>query len=249
MNLTGIPTKFTLLWAQNAGATYINLPIPTASQIGTNAGYASLNDGFVPLNATPVAAGGVPPRIQDMNGILNEVTGWQQWQQAGGPIQYDATFQAAVGGYPKWAVIQSAAFPGSVWMSTADANTQNPDVGTAGNPSGSHWVNYFAFQSPSSLTTNGWKKYPDPNSPTGYFIDQWGSISASASGAVSFNFPIAFPNVFLWATASYVFQGAGGAFLGQCNPGSATLSSIPVAAFTAAGAYAAVGVNLLIKGY
>ena len=30
---------------------------------------------------------------------------------------------------------------------------------------------------PSSLTANGYKKYPDPNSPTGFFIEQWGTTT------------------------------------------------------------------------
>jgi hypothetical protein len=49
---------------------------------------------------------------------------------------------------------------------------------------------------PSYLGTNGWKKYPDASSPTGYFIEQWGSgtSSATAGAAFSVTFPIAFPN-------------------------------------------------------
>ena len=57
---------------------------------------------------------------------------------------------------------------------------------------------YVALQFPSSLATNGWKKYPDPNSPSGYFIEQWGEYTNSSPvlNAVA-NFPIAFPNACL----------------------------------------------------
>ncbi len=50
---------------------------------------------------------------------------------------------------------------------------------------------------PSSLTGNGWKKYPDPNSPTGYFIEQWGSTAAGGTQQQAVTFPIAFPNAAL----------------------------------------------------
>jgi hypothetical protein len=46
----------------------------------------------------------------------------------------------------------------------------------------------------SSLGTNGYKKYPDPNSPTGYFIEQWGLATVAASGTTNITLPIAFPN-------------------------------------------------------
>lgn len=47
----------------------------------------------------------------------------------------------------------------------------------------------------SQLTTSGYKKIPDPNSPTGYYIEQWGTISSSNGTPVIF--PIAFPNACL----------------------------------------------------
>jgi hypothetical protein len=60
---------------------------------------------------------------------------------------------------------------------------------------------------PSSLGATGWKKYPDPNSPTGYFIEQWGSTTASSSGggAVLATFPIAFPNAVFAPVATVNF--------------------------------------------
>src|ERR1035437_5862278 len=45
----------------------------------------------------------------------------------------------------------------------------------------------------SDLVPDGWKQYPDPNSPTGYFIEQWGVVLISS---ISQNviFPTTFPN-------------------------------------------------------
>lgn len=127
---TDIPLKLPKAFATSAGAGYIRA-IPTASQIGTLDGAASLTDGFPPLNATPVGAGGVPPDIKDMNGILFGISGWAVWQAAGGPIYFDAAFAAIIGGYPKGGVVQSATTVGIMYASTANGNTGNPDSGAA----------------------------------------------------------------------------------------------------------------------
>jgi hypothetical protein len=60
---------------------------------------------------------------------------------------------------------------------------------------------------PSSLGSTGWKKYPDASSPTGYFIEQWGSTTSSSSGggAVLATFPIAFPNAVFAPVATVNF--------------------------------------------
>lgn len=126
------PLQFPIPFGASAGGSFIR-PIPVASQIGIQAGAASLTDGFVPLNATQIAAGGVPPFEQDMNGILNQATAWCRWLEAGAPIYYDGTFSTGSGGYPQGAIIQSNVVPGDFWMSTADNNTTDPDSVSAAN--------------------------------------------------------------------------------------------------------------------
>lgn len=133
---SSIPAKFNIPFANAAGASYIET-IPEASQIGITDGRASLTDGFPPLNFTPAGSGGVPPKGQDFNGILKQITQWNQWQQAGGAVPYDSAFQTAIGGYPINAVVASATTDGKLWMSTIDGNTANPDTGGAG------WIIYF----------------------------------------------------------------------------------------------------------
>lgn len=131
MNVADIPGKIQLPFAAGAGGGFIR-PIPVASQIGITDGAASYTDGFVPLNATPIGAGGKPPSIKDMNGVLFAISGWSRWVAAGGPVFFDGTFATAIGGYPKGAVVQSAATPGVFFVSTADANTTDPEsVGAA----------------------------------------------------------------------------------------------------------------------
>lgn len=130
MLASNIPAKFPIPFANSAGAGYIRT-IPVSSQIGITNGAASLTDGFVPLNFLPVGSGGVPPFGQDFNGLLNEITSWNRWAQAGGPVGYDSAFSTAIGGYPKGAII-AAATAGNFWLCTVDNNTSDPDTAGAG---------------------------------------------------------------------------------------------------------------------
>jgi hypothetical protein len=147
MLASSIPAKFPIPFGNSAGGGFIR-SIPTASQIGINPGFASLTDGFPPLNFQPVAAGGVPPFGQDVNGLLNRITQWNQWQAAGGPVIYDGTFAAAIGGYPRGAVLQSALVFGNFWLSTSDNNTTDPDSSSATN-----WISPPGIMGTGSLST------------------------------------------------------------------------------------------------
>ena len=127
MQLTDIPVKFQIPWGNNAGPSFIRA-VPVDSQIGIQAGAASLETGFPPVTFDPVGAGGTPPFGQDFNGILKQITQWAQWQSAGGKINFDAAFSTEIGGYPAGAFLQSASTPGSFFISIADNNQNNPDV-------------------------------------------------------------------------------------------------------------------------
>lgn len=127
MQLSQIPTKFQKAFASlAAGGNIRAIPVTTPDPDG-----ASQELGFPPSTMTAVGAGGVPPDGRDMNGVLNNVSAWVIWQAAGGVVQYDAVFQAAIGGYPRYSVIGSVTAPGTYWQSTADNNTTNPDTGGA----------------------------------------------------------------------------------------------------------------------
>lgn len=127
---TAIPAKFPIPFANGAGSGYVRT-IPQASQTLITPGAASLTDGFPPLNFISEGAGGIPPFGQDVNGILKEITAWIQWMNAEGPVGYDSVFSAAIGGYPKGAILTSAA-GGSWWLSTTENNVTDPDTGGAG---------------------------------------------------------------------------------------------------------------------
>lgn len=126
MQASNAPTKIQTPFADSGDKQ----TIPVASQIGITDGRASFTDGFPPLTRTPIVAGGVPPFGTDMNGILYDITAIQQWLSAGGRFVYDSAFAAAIGGYPKGAVLQKADGSGS-WLCTAENNSTNPDTGGA----------------------------------------------------------------------------------------------------------------------
>lgn len=78
------PSKIPQAWA-DAG-DYNVIPATTP---GT--GLSSWDVGFPVETQTPLAAGGVAPRRQDMNGALNWLSKELLWYQQGGLWQYDAT--------------------------------------------------------------------------------------------------------------------------------------------------------------
>lgn len=172
-------------------------------------GNAGFDLGFPPINMTAVAAGGIPPFGQDMNGILYDITKNIQFQQTGTPTVYDSGFAAAISGYPEGAKLLKADGSGW-WINTLAGNTSDPDSG------GSNWLSVpfsllgnllvvastaeaqaltdntkaisplrlsEAFKGTNqSLLTNGYQKLP------GGLIIQWGSSSGSST-----SFPISFP--------------------------------------------------------
>ena len=141
---SNIPSKIPLPFAYAAGSGFVN-PIPTPAQSG---GKASLHDGFPPVNFTPIGSGGIPPWGSDMNGILNEITAIQQWQEAGGFFPYDPTFSAIISGYPKGAILQSSTQAG-LWVSTAENNSTDPDSGSSAN-----WLS-LAFEGMQAIPLSG----------------------------------------------------------------------------------------------
>ncbi len=191
MLAASIPAKFNIPFANSAGGSFIR-PIPEASQIGIQPGAASLTDGFPPLNFTPIASGGVPPYGEDMNGLLNQSTAWDRWFSAGGPVNYDGTFSAAVGGYPLGAVVASNVVLGNYWLSTVDGNTTDPDAGGAG------WIN-----PPGMMGTGHWQHRPVSTSIVGWIISNGTTIGDAASGATQLASASAkFAFAYLWSNFS-----------------------------------------------
>jgi hypothetical protein len=146
MDQSAIPPKFGIPWGNSAGTAYIR-SIPQSSQVGIQNCAASLTDGFPPLTFVPSTAGGCPPFGADFNGILKQVSQWNQWQGAGAPVIYDSGFSATIGGYPKSAVLSNASMIGCYWVSIIDNNASDPDTG------GSNWLGFCAGSGPSGYNS------------------------------------------------------------------------------------------------
>ena len=135
----------------SAGGSYIQLPVPVPSQLPGNPGNASFTDGFPPDTMTPVGSGGIPPRGQDMNGILYMLSAYAQALTGGQFWPYNSTWEAANGGYAIGAMVAMANGAG-FWLNTVNDNANNPDT-SAANTSG--WVPIAAYGKTSLATTGG----------------------------------------------------------------------------------------------
>lgn len=117
---------------------YITVPIPVPSQTASTINKASFDDGFPPATFTPEASGGLPFFGQDLNGILWMITAYIANFAAGNFSQYSSAQSTAIGGYPLGALMQAASGK-HYWLSTATANTTNPDTG------GANWVPVLGY--------------------------------------------------------------------------------------------------------
>lgn len=205
MLFTNAPAFMNVVWGQSAGSPYIHA-VPTSSQIGVIPGAASFTDGFVPLNATNVLAGGVPPSVQDMNGVLNAFSANIQWHQAGGWYQFNVSFASAIGGYPAKAVLLNSAGTG-FWFNTTDNNSTNPDAGGAG------WIAVGALSCPWSGLTGSAPNISAFTNNVGYVTAAGASSSAPVQAVNGLNGFVSVPTGLsvnaIGYTVLYVVPGGG----------------------------------------
>lgn len=128
MQSSQVPSKSPLVFAQNAGGSYVR----TIPQTTSDTGAASYDAGFPPQTFTDESAGGSPPDGRDFNGIFRALDAWRRWLSTGAPVTYDAAFQTSIGGYPLGTVVMSPTTNGLQWLSNAENNMSNPESGGAG---------------------------------------------------------------------------------------------------------------------
>lgn len=188
-----IPAKFNIPFANSAGGGFTR-PVPEASQIGIQAGAASLTDGFPPACFLPIGAGGTPPWGADVNGFLNQTSAWNRWQAAGGRVAYDSVFSAAIGGYPNGALVASAVTAGIYWLNGVDGNTTDPDAG------GANW-SPVAFLG-GTMTTGDVKWRPTAETLPGWVKANATTIGDASSGASQLASATAWP-LFNWLWTNF----------------------------------------------
>lgn len=125
MNRTDAPVKQSTPFAVNGQRE----PILPNTPAGDNT--ASYLDGFPPITMILKSAGGLPPKGQDMNQILYELSALSRWASSGAINAWDAAFSTAIGGYPMGSIALGT--DGTTrYLSTTDSNTTNPNAGGAG---------------------------------------------------------------------------------------------------------------------
>lgn len=124
------PDLILIPFGKNATAGTIE-PIPDTAGPGDGPQKATWNYGFPQVTMTPLAAGGIPPQGQDVNGVLNAISEHTVFSGAGGQYTWSADYVAANVGYPKGALVARSDLSG-YWQNTVDLNTSNPDSGGAG---------------------------------------------------------------------------------------------------------------------
>lgn len=92
------------IFAENAQQTTIEDVPDTQSQEQEAQGYIGYQDGYTLTNMKPATEGGKPPRGQQLNQLLKDITSVTQYATAGGTYSMDTAITGSLG-YPKNAVI------------------------------------------------------------------------------------------------------------------------------------------------
>ena len=125
MNRTDSPAK----QAKPFGVNGQREPLLPTTPAGDNT--ASYDLGFPPITMILKSAGGLPPKGQDMNQILYELSSLCRWFSAGAMNTYDSAFATAIGGYPAGSFVLGDDLK-TVYRCTTNGNTTNPNSVTTG---------------------------------------------------------------------------------------------------------------------
>lgn len=194
-------------------------PILATTPAGDNT--ASYELGFPPITMTLKSAGGLPPKGQDMNQILFELSALARWSSSGALNTYDSAFATAIGGYPSGAFVLGDDLK-TVYRCTANGNTSNPNSVTTGwskvaqdisdilslGTAATKNVGTGSGQIPdmsnflSGITSTGYQKLP------GGLIIQWG-LATGTTGKIAATYATAFPNAVLQVICSVADKSAG----------------------------------------
>lgn len=184
-----------------------------ANLVDGRAGYV---EGFPPINMTAVAAGGIPPFGQDMNGVLYDLSAAIQYQQSGVLPPFNSAFATAIGGYEVGAVVSDTTDKSILWIngtannlahptgwaktSLKQATESLPGVSKVGTQSEiNEGVSDSVAVTPKklragfaiNLASNGYIAFP---TWMGGLIIQWGGKPFAGASSATWVYPIAFPN-------------------------------------------------------
>lgn len=174
--MSGVPTPAVIVEAFCTSG--VKNAIPTASQISTNPGAASLTDGFPPATRLAPSSGGIPPSGADMNGILNLATQSLAAIWGGQGFHYNSDFSTNNTGYALGAILASASVPGKFFLNLSAGNVIDPDG------AGTNWLPFYP-------PGQGWLLQQSVTLGSGSTVDQainvgvgFLDITANAAGSI-----------------------------------------------------------------
>lgn len=138
---------------------------------------ASYDLGFPPVTMILKSAGGLPPKGQDMNQILYELSSLARWSSSGAINYYDSAFSSGIGGYPSGSIVLSDDNL-KIYVNKLDSNTSNPNSGGAGWVNLNDYLNLGAFVSSPSSTPSAFSRVESPDGNNYIVIannKEWGS--------------------------------------------------------------------------
>ncbi|HCO5823222.1 TPA: phage tail protein [Escherichia coli] len=92
---------------------------------------ASYEHGFPPITMILKSAGGLPPKGQDMNQILYELSALGRWSSTGALNTFDSEFASEISGYPSGAMLISNDGE-RIFINTTEGNLSDPNSNGAG---------------------------------------------------------------------------------------------------------------------
>lgn len=199
------PIKPILPIAQNDAS---KATIPTTSADDTR---ASQSLGFPPRTGLPPEAGGVPPQLSDMNGLLYLLSGVDRWIAAGGRFPFDNAFATneLINGYPLGAVLPGADALGD-FISIAEGNQANP------NTVGTGWVPGYQYGATSLTGVTGGTVTLTPA--------QAAKRVLRVAGTLTSNLVLVVPG---WQYDWTVYNNTSGAFTVSVRTASGSAAAIP----------------------
>ncbi|EEY2316235.1 tail fiber protein [Escherichia coli] len=125
---------------------------------------ASYEQGFPPITMILKSAGGLPPKGQDMNQILYELSALGRWSSTGALNTFDSEFASEISGYPSGAMLISNDGE-RIFINTTEGNLSDP------NSNGAGWkdiLSYLGLGEGSALPVGVPVPWPSATPPTGW---------------------------------------------------------------------------------
>jgi hypothetical protein len=137
----------------------------------------------------------------------------------------------------------------STFAQLSGSSSQVFNVATAVTNNEAMPLGQLPSQFASLLAGNGYKKIPDPNSPTGFYIEQWGNTAIQGNGNITtVSLPLAYSNV-VYAPIACYSTGSIPSGAGSLGAGIGSLSTLQFQSTHTGGGGNIWGIYWHVRGY